>query len=247
MSTAAAPSIRSLQLRIFLSDPEKMDDLATKTADISINEPPHQTAHTIVSFSPVILSHLEKVYGSLAASKSEFLHSIQHESKTGESSDPLASLAQFQAYMASPASSALSPASKGQFSAPMTDYFISSSHNTYLTGNQLYSDSDASSYAAVGLSPFSSVVCVEKYGSVELQWMTRVAMLTQQAVADSVARSFSTAVDALRLMSGTESRIPPTTNPAVVAVAMMRVVQFVVNPKPPKKASSSGPGARRKP
>lgn len=161
-----------------------MDDLATKTAHISVNDPSKETAQetahdTATSFSPVVLSHLERIYSALATSKPEFLASIQHESNAQHLDDPLASLAHFHAYMASPASSALSPATKPQFSAPMNDYYISSSHNTYLTGNQLYSDSDADSYAAVCLHlSHCSSFWRKTVGLFEMQQISQIVMLT---------------------------------------------------------------------
>lgn len=108
----------------------------------------------ISSFNPVVRSHLERIYSPLAASsKEKFLDDIQNETHAypqgSESADHLESVDAFEAYMASSASSALRPAQKRDLSAPITDYFISSSHNTYLTGNQLYSDAAADAYTNV--------------------------------------------------------------------------------------------------
>lgn len=107
------------------------------------------------SSSP-IRSHVERIYNSLSATSPtpDFLQSIQREARKGGcndkgTADPLASLAAFHAYMASPASYAMQHDQEQDLSAPITDYFISSSHNTYLTGNQLYSDATASSYTNV--------------------------------------------------------------------------------------------------
>ncbi|KAF9892837.1 hypothetical protein FE257_000426 [Aspergillus nanangensis] len=135
----------------------KTRHLSMSGSDSSKKATPEATPQA-TPFAPAVLSHLEKIHNSLTAANTDFVRSVQHESPqpVGDSAsvDPLASLAAFQAYMASPASSALSPAKQPDYSAPMTDYFISSSHNTYLTGNQLSSDSDASTYAAVSFAPY---------------------------------------------------------------------------------------------
>ena len=42
---------------------------------------------------------------------------------------------------------------------PLANYFIASSHNTYLTGHQLYGDSSTAMYASVSLSALYCTVC----------------------------------------------------------------------------------------
>ncbi|PLN83297.1 PLC-like phosphodiesterase [Aspergillus taichungensis] len=105
-------------------------------------------------FSPVVSSHLEEIYASLTASSDvDFFKDIQHESPpTDSEAGPLSSLEAFKEYMAGPNASALQPAQKPDLTVPITDFFISSSHNTYLTGNQLSSDSDASAYTTALLN-----------------------------------------------------------------------------------------------
>jgi phosphatidylinositol phospholipase C delta len=55
----------------------------------------------------------------------------------------------FLRYMTSPIANALRPASQEDVSWSLSNYFISSSHNTYLTGNQLSSDSSVEAYKDV--------------------------------------------------------------------------------------------------
>ena len=52
-------------------------------------------------------------------------------------------------YMASEKANAMAPAPKTDTSYPISSYFISSSHNTYLQGNQLWGDASSEVYANV--------------------------------------------------------------------------------------------------
>ncbi|KAL2829736.1 PLC-like phosphodiesterase [Aspergillus cavernicola] len=128
-----------------------VNELTERTGHIALDPSPQAPAlNSIATFSPSFQTRLDQIYKSLTdSSKSSFIKDIQRNT---ENEDPLSSLAAFHAYMASPAASALRPASPPDSSAPITDYFISSSHNTYLTGNQLYSDAAASAYTTALLS-----------------------------------------------------------------------------------------------
>jgi hypothetical protein len=55
----------------------------------------------------------------------------------------------FLRYMTSPITNALRPSSEEDVSWSLSNYFISSSHNTYLTGNQLSSESSTEAYKEV--------------------------------------------------------------------------------------------------
>ncbi|RAH43720.1 putative phosphoinositide-specific phospholipase C [Aspergillus brunneoviolaceus CBS 621.78] len=133
-----------------------MVGITEQTSNVTLDSSqPVAKPETKPTFSPPVLTYLDKIYSSLTSlSQPDFVTEIQQETRTRDASDkeganPLASLPAFYAYMASPAASALKPVDRPDLSAPITDYYISSSHNTYLTGNQLYSDSDASAYTNV--------------------------------------------------------------------------------------------------
>ena len=55
----------------------------------------------------------------------------------------------FLAFMTSPVSNAQGPLEEHDLTYPITNYFINSSHNTYLTGNQLYGESSTDAYRDV--------------------------------------------------------------------------------------------------
>ncbi|KAJ0426104.1 PLC-like phosphodiesterase [Aspergillus carlsbadensis] len=131
-----------------------IDQLTERTNQITLNPPSAASlSKPIATFSPTFQARLDKLYKSLTSSpNTAFLEDIQRGAHGLETTDPLSSLAAFHAYMASPASAALGPAGQPDISAPITDYFISSSHNTYLTGNQLYSDAAAGAYTTALLS-----------------------------------------------------------------------------------------------
>ncbi|OAG45598.1 hypothetical protein AYO21_00234 [Fonsecaea monophora] len=84
-------------------------------------------------FSEAVLSHL------VAASRD--ISSQDGETFTDEKS--------FLTYMASDKSNAMSAPVHNDLSYPMSSYFISSSHNTYLSGHQLYGDASVYAYTNV--------------------------------------------------------------------------------------------------
>ena len=114
--------------------------------------------HTIETFHPSVLSHLNHIFNLLAqghaldkTQTSHFLKDIQQDpeaSARGLEKDSNG-FDDFLGYMASPASSALGAPRQHDLSRPISNYFISSSHNTYLTGNQLYGEASTGAYTNV--------------------------------------------------------------------------------------------------
>lgn len=122
------------------------------------------------TLKPAVHSHLQKIYESLhpqnshsrpEESSTHFLHVVQQDddidlhntvfnsSGCNVSGTPvLNSFDSFLEYMST--ATAIPQGEKEEnLSLPMTNYFISSSHNTYLTGNQLYSEASTKVYRDV--------------------------------------------------------------------------------------------------
>lgn len=157
---------------------DQVDHLVDRARHLSL----HLT-HPLETFNKTIDTHLQKIYESLSSSpiaKEGFLRTIQHGSGSDDPSitDPLASLDAFRAHMKDAASGAEAPAGELDVSAPISDYFISSSHNTYLTGNQLYGDAAASAYTSVStLLLFVLNLLTSCRAMSELIWISRCIVL----------------------------------------------------------------------
>lgn len=126
---------------------ETVDSLVERARRLSLHQ-----SQPLDKLHPTVDAHLKKIYEALTGSpeKDAFIQAVQHDSPPDDqATDPLASMDAFCAYMKSAASSAQAPAAELDLSAPISDYYISSSHNTYLTGNQLYGDAAASAYTSV--------------------------------------------------------------------------------------------------
>ncbi|KAI5866069.1 PLC-like phosphodiesterase [Durotheca rogersii] len=117
----------------------------------------------IKDVKPTVLQHLQKIYAAHASPVDKkwhkeqivsFLHQTQAEGVADPSLAHLAALdtldfAGFLHYMTSDAANVMAPPPDMDLSWPLANYFVNSSHNTYLTGNQLSSDSDADAYRSV--------------------------------------------------------------------------------------------------
>jgi Phosphatidylinositol-specific phospholipase C, X domain len=115
----------------------------------------------ITTLSEPVLRHLKNVFNSLSgdeeglssAQAAAFLNEIQKvgdkHRELGLSDDGRIAFDQFLKYTTSSDFSALAPPRGYDLSFPLSNYYISSSHNTYLTGNQLYGRSTIDGYKNV--------------------------------------------------------------------------------------------------
>lgn len=118
-----------------------------------------EVTRSISKLNPVVSGHLVKLFESLADqadntwSKQRVLSFIKDTQK--EESSPTVDellardsldLDGFITWMTSSHAAATTPPKPQDLTYPLASYFISSSHNTYLTGNQLSSDSSTKPY-----------------------------------------------------------------------------------------------------
>jgi hypothetical protein len=108
-----------------------------------------QRDHPSVAAKSSSLRNLLAKKGGDAAASSDTSTAEESDLGHGDLND-------FLAYMSSQASNAeasiVEPAARN-LRLPLSNYFISSSHNTYLTGNQLYSESSTDAYKNVCYLP----------------------------------------------------------------------------------------------
>lgn len=100
---------------------------------------------------------------TLSPAMLEYSKVVFHESHTGSNAGESAvqalkdlDFSGFLHYLDSPESNAMASASS-DLSHPLSDYFVSTSHNTYLSGNQLYGKSSATAYANVSFTYISTI------------------------------------------------------------------------------------------
>lgn len=122
---------------------------------------PPTSAETVV-LDAALVSHLSRIYG-LHADKTDnkwhaeqvatFLAHVQGDDKGPDpAATPVAAMDfhGFLKYMTSLAADVTAPLPPQDVdSYPLSSYFVNSSHNTYLTGNQLYSDASTAAYRTV--------------------------------------------------------------------------------------------------
>jgi phosphatidylinositol phospholipase C, delta len=107
-------------------------------------------------FDPPLLSHLRTIFDRYAAARQTwsqeqaevFFRHIQEDEHKQVPEGGL-DFDAFVHYMTSPAAEALGPAPPVDLSWPLNNYFVSSSHNSYLVGNQLTSDSSTEAYREI--------------------------------------------------------------------------------------------------
>ena len=115
--------------------------------------------------SPVVRTYLKSIFDGLRALSDNQLSRLQRYFESLRISDPPSDikvgttqpnsmsqkwdLEDFLSYMTSYESDAMSPLAEIDLAFSMSNYFINSSHNTYLTGNQLYGDSSIETYKNV--------------------------------------------------------------------------------------------------
>ncbi|KAI0438176.1 PLC-like phosphodiesterase [Xylaria telfairii] len=122
---------------------------------------PSSYNRVIADVSATVMPYLERIFNCHANPEKRwqrdqiisFLHHRQAD-KVTEASGNMAAKDEldfngFLQYMTSSTADAQAPPSESDLSWPLSSYYINSSHNTYLTGNQLNSDSDADAYKSV--------------------------------------------------------------------------------------------------
>lgn len=115
----------------------------------------HASMSTLSILSPTVLKYLKPIADGetpLDAHQRAEYHEFLLERFRVEGKPQEHGRLDFQSllsYMSSSESNALRPVGEVDLSYPISSYFISSSHNTYLSGNQLYGEASAEGYRNV--------------------------------------------------------------------------------------------------
>jgi phosphatidylinositol phospholipase C, delta len=120
-----------------------------------------EVVRTVKTLGPTVLPHLKEIFEKHAGKDKKwqkeqvgtFLGHVQGDTEAclprEITSKEEIDFHDFLSWMASPAGALTAPPKDQDLTWPLSSYFISSSHNTYLTGNQLYSDSSTDAYKNV--------------------------------------------------------------------------------------------------
>ncbi|KAF2106695.1 1-phosphatidylinositol-4,5-bisphosphate phosphodiesterase 1 [Lophiotrema nucula] len=114
-------------------------------------------ARAVETLTPTVAKYLKTIYDdvnkrynlSTKEGQAKWIAEEQHGSLADAELLKDGSLSHFEAYFASGKANGMGPITAVDESHPISNYFISSSHNTYLTGNQLMSESSVDAYKNV--------------------------------------------------------------------------------------------------
>lgn len=113
----------------------------------------HSVLRKVETFSSTILSQLKAIASGERTLCSDQLQELQGQApaepiKDGPGKEKV-DLVMFLDYMTSENANAMLPADELDLSYPISSYFISSSHNSYLSGHQLWGEASAEVYRNV--------------------------------------------------------------------------------------------------
>src|SRR3569833_1906402 len=152
-----------------ISRTKMADDTKTASPAETVADSPRQAgggvsgeAQSVKVLKEPVLRHLSDIFKFHADKSDKTWHKdqlatfIKHVQDDDETSAPPELLARaeidmsgFIQYITSPSGNIMAPLPSQDLRWPLSNYYISSSHNTYLTGNQLYSDSSTDAYKNV--------------------------------------------------------------------------------------------------